>query len=39
MFAAPDVESREVVWHGGVLRLTAARIGSNAKARAPPSAA
>jgi hypothetical protein len=39
MFAAPDVESREVVWHGGVLRLTTPRIGSNAKARAPPSAA
>jgi hypothetical protein len=35
-FAAPDSESRQIVWRGGVLRLTTSRIGSNAKARAPP---
>jgi hypothetical protein len=36
---APDLETRRIVWHPSALRLAAPRIGSNAKARAPPSAA
>jgi hypothetical protein len=36
---APDREVRRIVWHASALRLTLPRIGSNAKARAPPSAA
>jgi hypothetical protein len=37
--AAPDLEARRIVWQASALRLTTPRIGSNAKARAPPSAA
>jgi hypothetical protein len=37
--AAPVLEARRVVWHANELHLTTSRIGSNAKARAPPSAA
>jgi len=38
-FGAPELEAYRVVWHGAALCLTTARIGSNAKARAPPLAA
>jgi len=36
LFAAPVLEARRVVWHAGAFVLAASRIGSNAKARAPP---
>ncbi len=35
-FAAPILEVRRVVWHASAFVLAASRIGSNAKARAPP---
>jgi len=38
-FAAPVLEARRVVWHAGAFVLAASRIGSNAKARAPPARA
>jgi Protein of unknown function (DUF2946) len=38
-FAAPVLEARRVVWHPGSFVLVASRIGSNAKARAPPMSA
>jgi hypothetical protein len=34
--AAPILEARGVVWHASAFVLAASRIGSNAKARAPP---
>ncbi|MGC2082110.1 MAG: DUF2946 domain-containing protein [Bradyrhizobium sp.] len=36
IFAVPILEARRVIWHAGAFVLTASRIGSNAKARAPP---
>jgi hypothetical protein len=38
-FAAPRSEPHQIAWHARVPRLAGSRIGSNAKARAPPSAA
>ena len=35
-FAAPILEGRRVVWHASTFMLAASRVGSNAKARAPP---
>ncbi len=39
VFAVPILEARRVIWHAGAFVRTAPRIGSNAKARAPPAAA
>ncbi len=36
VFAAPILEARRVAWRDGAFVLAASRIGSNAKARAPP---
>ena len=37
--AAPILEARRVIWHASAFVLAASRVGSNAKARAPPIAA
>ena len=39
ILAAPFLEARRIIWHASAFVLAASRIGSNAKARAPPVAA
>ena len=36
IFVAPILAARRIVWHASAFVLAASRIGSNAKARAPP---